>query len=99
MKKDLSKLSEADKKKFLVYSKMNKIKIAMIIFLVLGVPAFAFGLFTKATAILIVGAVFLTLFVIFEVLRENANNVWKGILKEEREKAAKKEKKNKHESD
>lgn len=95
MKKDLTKLRECDKKKFLVYTRMNKLKVAMLIFLVLGLPLFVFGWVAKATVVLIIGAVFLTLFVIFEFLRESANSVWKKMLSEERKVAQEKEEKRK----
>ena len=85
-KKELEKLSKSDKEKFIVFSRMRKVKIAMIIFLILGAPVFVFGILKKTVIAIIVGAAFLTLFVILEIVREYLNSIWNKLLREERKK-------------
>ena len=88
MKKDLSKLSQEDKEKYLVYTRMNKVKIFMYIALALGAVAFGLGIWLKESAawLMIAGAVFLTLFVALAIFYVYVKSIWEKILREARKK-------------
>ena len=88
MKKDLSKLSQEEKEKYLVYTRMGKVKIFMYIFLALGAVTFAIGLVFKQSAgwLILAGAVGLTVFVALAIFYVYIKSIWEKLLREARKK-------------
>ncbi len=88
MKKDLSKLSQEDREKYLVYTRMGKVKILMYIFLVLGFVTFVLGIIFKESAswLMIAGAVGLTVFVALAIFYVYIKSIWEKILRQARKK-------------
>lgn len=89
MKKDLSKLSCEDKEKYLVFTRMEKAKIAMYIFLAIGALTFILGLILKEGFgwLMLTGAIGLTVFVVLAIAYVYIKSVWEKLMRESRKKS------------
>ncbi len=78
------KLGKAEKEKYYVFTKMEAVKKAMIISLILGAVLFAAGLIFKIGYLMLSGAVVITLFVVLAFIHAYIKSVWNKLLRDER---------------
>ena len=84
--KKIEKLSAEDREKYIVFSRMNKVKIIMLVFLIVSVIMFIIGGVLKNGLCLILGAVFITLFFIFALIHSYMKSVWERLMRQARDK-------------
>ena len=82
----LKKLSAEDREKYLVFSKMGKLKITAIVLCILSVCLFTAGLVIKSVLLMLAGAVLLTVFAVIIFMYSNAKAKWEKLMKDSRKK-------------
>lgn len=78
------RLNESDREKYYVFTKLEFVKKAMIISLIIGALVFVLGAFLKNGALMLTGAVIITIFVILVFVHAYIKSFWEKLLRDSR---------------